>query len=254
MAYVQFIRIKKLTGSNIVEVASRHNHREILAEIGPMGMGHIDPSKIRLNRVLRGSNTAAEVAANAKTLMREAGVVSLRKDAVRALEIVIGLPPNSGIDEARFFSDATEWVERHFGALVLSAIVHNDESAPHCHVLLLPLVGGRMIGSDLMGGPAKLKSLQAAFHTELSQKYGLVRQEAQQPSSAAMRSKAIAMAYTCLEANSGLSTAVLRALLAPHLANPEPLILALNLSMPAAAPTVSTVVKLMTKACKPKNP
>src|SRR5450830_1057991 len=137
MTHTQFLRIEKLTGKAIIKVAARHNHREILAELGAAPGGHIDPARVVLNRVLRGCDTAAAVASQAKMLMDAAGVKTLRKDAVRALEIVFSLPPESSIDHDLFFNESVQWVDQHFAAPVISAIVHNDEAAPHCHVLLL---------------------------------------------------------------------------------------------------------------------
>ena len=132
-------------------IAAKHNHREILAEMGAAQGGHIDPLRTIGNIVLRGCDTAAVVASVAQSLMDSANVNPLRKDAVRALEIIFSLPPESSINHRRYFDDATAWLEQYFAAPVISAIVHGDDAAPHCHVLLA-LVGGRMIGSDLMGG------------------------------------------------------------------------------------------------------
>ena len=254
MTHAQFLRIKKLTGNAIIEVAARHNHREILAELGAATGGHIDPARIVLNRVLRGHGTAAAVASEAKKLMDAAGVKVMRKDAVRALEIIFSLPPESSIDRDRFFNEAVQWAGQYFAAPVISAIIHNDEAAPHCHVLLLPLVGGRMIGSDLMGGRAKLQALQADFHAQVGQRHGLTRQTAQKRPSAATRQQAISCAFDVLEANSGLSAAVLLALLAPHAGDPAPLLLALGLTMPTPAIVKGEFVKMMTKPCKPEKP
>lgn len=254
MTHAQFLRIKKLTGKAIIEVAARHNHREILAELGAAPGGHIDPARVGLNRVLRGHGTAAAVASQAKMLMDAAGVKTLRKDAVRALEIVFSLPPESSIDHALFFNESVQWVDQHFAAPVISAIVHNDEAAPHCHVLLLPLVDGRMVGSDLMGGRAKLQAMQSDFHSQVGQRHGLARQTAQKRPSAAIRQQAIDSAFDVLEANSGLSVAVLRALLGPHMADPAPLLLALGLTMPTPTAVKGDFAKMMTKPCKPEKP
>lgn len=254
MTHAQFLRIKKLTGKAIIELAARHNHREILAELGAAPGGHIDPARVRLNRVLRGNSTAAAVASQAQTLMDDAGIKAMRKDAVRALEIIFSLPPQSPIDQDRFFIESVQWAGQYFAAPVISAIVHNDEPAPHCHVLLLPLVDGRMVGSDLMGGRAKLQSLQADFHTQVGQRHGLTRQTAQKRHSAATRKEAIQCAFDVLEANSGLSAAVLLALLAPHAGDPAPLLLALGLTMPTPAIVKGEFVKMMTKPCKLEKP
>ncbi|MBC7676751.1 MAG: plasmid recombination protein, partial [Rhodoferax sp.] len=215
VTHVQFLRIKKLTGKAIIEVAARHNCREILAELGAAPGSRIDPARVGLNRVLRGGETAAAVASQAQTLMDTAEVRPLKRTAVLALEIIFSLAPQSSIDHDIFFNESVRWAEQYFAVPVISAIVHNDEAAPHCHVLLLPLVDGRMIGSDLMGGRAKLQALQADFHTQVGQRHGLTRQAAQKRLSAATRKEAIDSAFDVLEANGGLSAAVLLALLVP---------------------------------------
>ena len=254
MTHAQFLRIKKLTGKAIIEVAARHNHREILAELGASPGGRIDPARVGLNRVLRGQSTAAAVASQAQTLMDDAGVKVMRKDAVRALEIIFSLPPESSIDHDRFFNESVQWAGQYFAAPVISAIVHNDEAAPHCHVLLLPLVDGRMIGSDLMGGRAKLQALQADFHAQVGQRHGLARQTAQKRPSAATRKQAMDSAFDVLEATYGISAAHLLALLAPHAGDPAPLLLALGLTMPTSTGVKGSFVQTMTKPCKPEKP
>jgi hypothetical protein len=194
------------------------------------------------------------VASQAQTLMDDAGVKATRKDAVRALEIIFSLPPQSPIDHAQFFDESVRWAEQYFSVPVISAIVHNDEAAPHCHVLLLPLVDGRMVGSDLMGGRAKLQAMQVNFHAQVGQRHGLTRQAVQKRISAATRQQAIDSALDVLEANSGLSSAVLLALLAPHLRDPAPLLLALGLTMPAEKmKPKDTFVGIMTRPCKPER-
>jgi hypothetical protein len=254
MTHVQFLRIKKLTGKAIIEVAARHNCREILAELGAASAGRIDPARVGLNYVLRGHETAAAVASEAQALMDAAGIKAMRKDAVRALEIIFSLPPNSSIDHEHFFNESVQWAGQYFAVPVISAIVHNDEAAPHCHVLLLPLVDGRMIGSDLMGGRAKLLALQADFHAQIGQRYGLTRQTTQKRPSAATRKRAIDSAFDVLEANSGLSASVLLALLVPHMGDPAPLLLALGLDMPTPTVIKGEFAKMMTKPCKPEKP
>jgi hypothetical protein len=255
MTHAQFLRIKKLTGKAIIEVAARHNHREILAELGQASGGRINPTQTKFNRILHGHSTAAAVAADAKALMDTAGIKALRKDAVLGLEIIFSLPSKPTIDQERFFNDSVQWASQYFAVPILSAIVHNDEAVPHCHVLLLPLVNGRMVGSDLMGGRGKLLAMQADFHAKVGEGHGLVRQgAAQKPASAAIRKQAVESAFKMLKANSGLSDAVLVALLAPHIIDPAPLLVALGVAMPTSTPIKSTFVKMMTKPCKPEKP
>ena len=208
----------------------------------------------RNTHVLRGPGTAAAVARHAKALMDAAGVKAIRRDAVRALEIIFSLPPDSSVDPDQFFDESIKWAGQYFAVPVFSAIVHNDEAAPHCHVLLLPLVDGRMVGSDLMGGRAKLLAMQADYHAQVGQRHGLTRQAAQKRASAATRKRALDLAFDVLEANSGLSGAVLLALLAPHANDPAPLLMALGLAMPTPTAVENKFVKMMTKPCKPEKP
>ena len=64
---------------------------------------------------------------------------------MRGLEIIFSLRPHSPIDGRAFFTDALAWAEIYFQhAPIVSAVVHCDEVANHCHVLVVPIVDGRM--------------------------------------------------------------------------------------------------------------
>jgi len=252
MKYSQVLRIKKLTGDkNIIQRASRHNLREIPAEWREEGK--IDVARSGLNRVLRGSATATGVATFAKDLLKQAGVKSLRCNQVFGIEIVISLPADAPIDYDGFFNDAVQWVEQSFGAPIVSAVVHNDEAAPHCHVLILPLLDGSMKGSDMMGGPTELKKRQADFQARVGKKYGLVRENTPKRVGALVRQGAINYAQMWLQENFRLPAIVIQALLAPHKDDPEPLLRAMGQPMPSAKPR-ETFVSIMTKPTKPERP
>jgi len=185
--HTQVLRIKKLKGSNIIAVAARHNLREIQAENG--ADSHIDASRTHLNDILKGAGCAVDVAAQAVSRMEQAKV-KRRKNEVLGLEVLFSLPLSSGIAEQQFFADSVVWAEVYFEVPILSAIIHNDEAAPHCHVIMLPLFDGRMIGSGLVGNKQRLKALQTDFHAKVGQQYGLKRGEPVKRHSAAARSKA----------------------------------------------------------------
>jgi len=248
------LTIKRLYGPAIVRVAAKHNLREIAAEIG--ADGHIDPARIADNFILRGADTAHGVANLAKSLMDAAGAVKFRKTSVMALELLFMLPAATTINPRQYFEQATTWAESHFGVPVLSAVVHLDEGAPHCHLLLLPLVNGRMGGSDLHGGKAKLWAMQTNFHDQVGALYGLARQTPQKQHSAAVRSAAIELARDCLQANSALTDAVIDALLRPHAKDPAPLLSVLGITMPAPKTKNKSFAAIMTAPCRPepRNP
>ena len=170
-----FFKMQKLKGAGKVLAASRHNKRLIQAEQG--ADSHIDAARICLNLSLHGPDSPEAVARQAKDCMAAAGVRPQKKNAVLALEHLFSLPANTDIDLKAYFSDCVHWVARNFGGLdnVLSADVHLDESAPHLHVLLLPLIDGRMNGSDLFGNRQRLLFLQNDFHAAVAGRYGLVK-------------------------------------------------------------------------------
>ena len=167
------LRVKKLTGRGIVLKAARHNKRAIAAE--RHAGSRIDSTRSTLNECIGGFLTPNEVARQAGVMMTAAGIVKQRKNGVLALEFVVSLSVDHGIDDKAFFCDAAYWLAARFGGAgnLLSADIHRDESAPHMHVLILPLIGGAMRGSDAIGGPGKLKQLHMEFRTQVSAPHGL---------------------------------------------------------------------------------
>lgn len=173
MSGAAFLRLKKLKGSGIVAVAARHNRRVIQSEMG--GSGSIDPELSRLNETVQGPPSAEDVAQLAREMMRAANVGKLRKDSVMALELVFSLPPGHAVDDRAYFTDCAAWASSQFGgeSNILSVDIHRDEAAPHCHVLILPLINNRMNGSDLAGGKRRMSALHHEFHTSVASRYGL---------------------------------------------------------------------------------
>lgn len=153
--------------------AARHNQRAIQAERG--GRSHIDVARRYLNETIAGPDTPEEVVALALALMTAAGVKveKLRRDYTQAVELLFSLPPDTTIDTAEYFRQCLAWASGRFGQLnILSACIHRDEAAPHCHILILPLVDGRMCGSSLITRPA-LAELRKSFSKEVARLYGL---------------------------------------------------------------------------------
>ena len=150
--------------------AAKHNLREDQKERG--ARSHIDPVRSDLNQIIAGPATPAEVAALARSLMDGAGVVMKRKDYTQAFELLFSLPANTAIDTGQFFSHCLRWATDQFGlACILSAAVHHDEPAPHCHILILPLIDGRYMGSKLIER-TRLAKLRDSF-AKLASGYGL---------------------------------------------------------------------------------
>ena len=228
----------------------RHNARELQAEIGVGTDSGIDASRIHLNVTLHGPATADGVASAARDAMREHGIVAPRKNATLGIEIVASLPAGLVIDHLAYFRDTMAWAQQHYRVPLLSAIVHNDESCPHLHLVLLPVRDGKLVGSELLGNRATMKAMQKDFHEQVAKQYGLRMPAAKTRHSAAQRAAGIALLRDTLQANSGLTERAIDALLVPHAKNPEPLLVALGLAMPA--PVVKgSFVATMTRKVRP---
>jgi hypothetical protein len=173
------IGLSKVNGRKPCDLrtAARHNLREIQAELG--ATGRIDPRQSDKNRILAGPDDADEVASLAKNIAAGAGVdlSKQRRDYCQAVELVFSLPEKSHIETLAFFDDCLRWAERAYKLPVLSAVIHLDESLPHCHVLMLPLENGRYLG----GAPvAKLATRDKTelFFNQVAGPAGLKRQSA----------------------------------------------------------------------------
>lgn len=173
MSGAAFLRLKKLKGSGIICKAARHNRRVIQAEQG--ATGSIDPARSHLNETVHGPATADDVAALAAELMRGHGINRQRKGGVLGIEVLFSLPADHALDDRAYFRDCVAWTAENFGGMenIISADIHRDEAAPHCHVLLVPIISGRMAGSDLVGNKQKLAETHQSFHQAVGVRYGL---------------------------------------------------------------------------------
>lgn len=251
MSGAAFLRIKKLKGGGIITVAARHNKREIQAEMGATGT--IDPTRSHLNYALAGPADAGDVGQLAKDLMTAAGLVKLRKDAVMALEIVFSLPPGHALDDRAYFTDCAAWAGRYFGGVVLSADVHQDEAASHCHVLLLPLIDGRMAGSDMLGGKQVLMALQKQFHFDVAGRYGLSKAPAKLTGASKQAASTAVLQRLRERGDKALQSKVWATLRDAIERDPVPFLLALGIELQAPANKLKTLTQIMTSKGKGKS-
>ena len=104
----------------------------------------------------------------------------VRSDAVLMCSFIIGSDGNFFIgltpwERQRFFEDATEYFAERFGREnIISAVVHTDETTPHLHLNLIPIVGNKLSAKQLFTR-ANLRELQTDFHEKVGKKWGLER-------------------------------------------------------------------------------
>jgi hypothetical protein len=261
MQDVHFLAVKPLSvkttrascADAVILNVMRHNARELQAEIGVGADSGIDASRIHLNVTMHGAATAGGVATAARDAMREHGIVTPRKNATLGIEIVVSLPVGLSIDYMAYFRDSMAWARQHYRVPLLSAIIHNDESNPHLHLVLLPVRDGKLVGSELLGNRATMKAMQLDFHEQVAKRHGLRMPAPKKRHGAAERAAGIALLRATMQTNSGLTDHAIDALLVPHAKNPEPLLLALGLAMPA--PLVKgSFVATMTRKVRAENP
>lgn len=168
----QFFKFGKISGKNGLLGAMRHNKRTLQSDRG--ADSHIDVTRTTLNYALVGNDTPEEIATHAKIQMLKAGIDTPRKNAVLAVELLFSLPNAwHSRDTKPFFEDCLNWLKSNFACEILAFDVHLDEAAPHAHAVLLPLIDGKMQGSDLVGNRWNIIRLQKLFFNEVGLKYGL---------------------------------------------------------------------------------
>lgn len=104
----------------------------------------------------------------------------IRSDAVYMNSFVLGsdnqffnsLPP---WHHREFFEDCVRFFADKFGEEnIVSAVVHMDETTPHLHLNLVPIIDGKLCSKDLYD-KKKLSILQTEFWEAVGKKYGLQR-------------------------------------------------------------------------------
>jgi len=247
MNWAMHFNMDKLSGPGIITVAAKHNLRDFSTDARTPP--NIDGLRTHLNVVLRGPCRALDVTALANNLLTNANVGTLRKDAVLAVEILVSLPVEAMPMCMEYFVAVVQWAESYFAVPVISAVVHLDEAAPHCHILLLPLLNGRMQGSDLVGGRAKLRASKLDLYENVGKRFGLKRPATPARISRSEKRTVMDSITKALSRMGVTDDAVMVALLEPHARNPAPLAHALGIQPVAKA--VKSFVSIMTAPCRP---
>ena len=104
----------------------------------------------------------------------------VRKDAVMMCSFVVGSDREffkrlSAREQEKFFADCTRFfVDRYGEENIISAVVHMDETTPHMHLNLVPIVDRRLCAKELFT-PKTLRELQSDFWEKVGKKWNLER-------------------------------------------------------------------------------
>jgi hypothetical protein len=102
-------------------------------------------------------------------------VSNIRSNAVYAVEFVMTASPSyfRGLGQGwgeydqeklmAYLHCAVEWAKEYFGDNLVSITLHLDQATPHVHLLVIPLLGGRLNCRELYSLRERLKQLQLSY-------------------------------------------------------------------------------------------
>ncbi len=175
MASGYIFRYDGISDARLIK-ALNHNKRELQKERG--AKQHIDVAKTPLNYSLHDDKSPQEIDSYARSLIALAGIKKLRKNVVMGVEVLYSLPVDWHVKDTKpYFIDCYDWTQKTFAGVLLSFDIHLDESAPHAHAIILPLIDGMMQGDKLKGDRAIVKKRKKAFHDNVASGYGFRYQD-----------------------------------------------------------------------------
>lgn len=178
----QILRFEKIKTRQSLEGRCKHATRE-------RQPSNADPAMKGENLVARTTQETLEAFD-----LRLSELPKIRKDNVRAVEILIGFSPSeaarlSKAEQDRYFDDAKAWFVKLFGGPrnLLNTTVHGDEhTSRHMTMFVMPIEAikdeqtGQVLVEKLnckhwLGGARRLSLLQTRFHSDVAARYGLER-------------------------------------------------------------------------------
>lgn len=170
------LKMQKLNRDKVKEIQMRYEHvsRKGYAD-------NVDASRSKNNKILVGNNDISwwNLIERRKMAIDDyaSEKVKLRKDAVIGLEFVATMSHENAdtIDIDKWCKKNIEWFKKKYGeANVLSAVLHMDESTPHIHVLVTPIVDDRFNGKLVVGNRNTMNRTQEEY-AKAMEEFGLIR-------------------------------------------------------------------------------
>lgn len=160
------LTIRKIKNRGTLTGAMRHNTRLQPQE-------HFDPAREHLN--FYGASLD-----DVMKLYEQRLPSKVRKNAIHVVECIVSGSESKllRVDYEAFFRDSVEWLVNKLGGLQnsLGHFIHQDEDVSHLHVLIMPLMDGKLCYSRFLGGSRyQLNQLQTDFAKEVAAAYGLER-------------------------------------------------------------------------------
>ncbi len=171
------LRVSKIKSAGSATGKTSHNYR--LAEVP-----NADPDRKHLNQeyLNRGEKNIWELATDR---IEQAGIKTVRKDAVRGMEFLITASPGafprdeSGVIKGDYrnstwVADNLKFLSQRYGANLVAFTLHQDEKTPHIHAIVVPITADNRLSAKDLFNPKTLKTLQTDY-AQAMQSHGLER-------------------------------------------------------------------------------
>lgn len=172
----QVVRVKKKKATAIGAMQS-HNLRQYKT-VAP----NIDSEKSKGNVVLIKCDDFASAINKRVEEIQSQQKRKIRKDCPRALEYVISASSEffenaTEKEKSDYFRKSLEYLKsRHGNENVISAVIHNDETTPHMHVVIVP-VKDKKLNPKHFCDKFELPKLHSEFNERVGSVFGLERGE-----------------------------------------------------------------------------
>jgi hypothetical protein len=171
------LRVAKIKTKAQASAATGHNYR--LHQVPNADQAAPYPNREYVNTAQLDYWTLAE------QRIQEAGVKRIRSDSVRAMEMIMTGSPEAFVREAdgraadygksQWAVDNLNFLKAQFGAKnVVSFTLHQDETTPHIHAVVIPITDDGRLSADQLFNPQSLRQLQTTYAESMG-KYGMSR-------------------------------------------------------------------------------
>lgn len=161
------VKFAKLKTTGEMAASAAHNFRKEQPD-------NADPAKAYLNEELIKLESQDYIKAYKNKLAEQN--IQPKKGCIKALEVMMTFTgKQSDVNLGEWKKQSVEWVKDYFGKdNVVSAIYHGDESSPHIHAVVVPIVDGRLYASEYINGRERCAAMQTSY-AESVKKLGLER-------------------------------------------------------------------------------
>jgi len=160
------LRVAKLKTKGQASAATGHNYRQHPVPNVDQGAPH--PNREYVNTAQLDYWTLAE------QRIQEAGVKRIRSDSVKAMEVIMTGSPEGFIrgqdgravdySKSQWAADNLRFLKEQFGAKnVVSFTLHQDETTPHVHAVVIPITPDGRLSADQLFNPKSLRQLQTDY-------------------------------------------------------------------------------------------